>query len=89
MLKSAEKRDSLKTVSKQERIDSLRYVSLSTELDELAKSLQTAVVSKSKDEEVKAKRKIQAEMAEEKNRKKKENKKLLIRFVNLIAFKKS
>ena len=37
MLKSAEKRDSLKTVSKQERIDSLRYVSLSSELDELAK----------------------------------------------------
>ena len=69
MLKSAEKRDSLKTVSKQERIDSLRYVSLSTELDELAKSLQTAVVSKSKDEEVKAKRKIQAEMAEREKQK--------------------
>ena len=70
MLKSAEKRDSLKTVSKQERIDSLRYVSLSTELDELAKSLQTAVTSKSKDEEVKAKRKIQAEMAEREKQKK-------------------
>ena len=69
MLKSAEKRDSLKTVSKQERIDSLRYVSLSTELDELAKSLQTAVVSKSRDEEVKAKRKIQAEMAEREKQK--------------------
>ena len=69
MLKSAERRDSLKTVSKQERIDSLRYVSLSTELDELAKSLQTAVVSKSKDEEVKAKRKIQAEMAEREKQK--------------------
>ena len=69
MLKSAEKRDSLKTVSKQERIDSLRYVSLSTELDELAKSLQTAVTSKSKDEEVKAKRKIQAEMAEREKQK--------------------
>ena len=69
MLKTAEKRDSLKTVSKQERIDSLRYVSLSTELDELAKSLQTAVVSKSKDEEVKAKRKIQAEMAEREKQK--------------------
>ena len=69
MLKSAEKRDSLKTVSKQERIDSLRYVSLSTELDELAKSLQTAVISKSKDEEVKAKRKIQAEMAEREKQK--------------------
>ena len=69
MLRSAERRDSLKTVSKQERIDSLRYVSLSTELDELAKSLQTAVVSKSKDEEVKAKRKIQAEMAEREKQK--------------------
>ena len=69
MLKSAEKRDSLKTVSKQERIDSLRFVSLSTELDELAKSLQTAVISKSKDEEVKAKRKIQAEMAEREKQK--------------------
>ena len=69
MLKSAEKRDSLKAVSKQERIDSLRYVSLSTELDELAKSLQTAVTSKSKDEEVKAKRKIQAEMAEREKQK--------------------
>ena len=70
MLRSAEKRDSLKTISKQERIDSLRYVSLSTELDELAKSLQTAVVSKSKDEEIKAKRKIQAEMAEREKQKK-------------------
>ena len=70
MLRSAEKRDSLKTVSKQERIDSLRYISLSTELDELAKSLQTAVTSKSKDEEVKAKRKIQAEMAEREKQKK-------------------
>ena len=69
MLKSAERRDSLKIISKQERIDSLRYVSLSTELDELAKSLQTAVVSKSKDEEVKAKRKIQAEMAEREKQK--------------------
>jgi len=69
MLRSAEKRDSLKTISKQERIDSLRYVSLSTELDELAKSLQTAVISKSKDEEVKAKRKIQAEMAEREKQK--------------------
>ena len=58
MLKNAEKRDSLKAVSKQERIDSLRYVSLSSELDELAKSLQVAVTSKSKDEEVVSKRKI-------------------------------
>ena len=76
MLKSAEKRDSLKTVSKQERIDSLRYVSLSTELDELAKSLQTAVTSKSKDEEVKAKRKIQAEMAEREKQKEEREKEI-------------
>ena len=76
MLKSAERRDSLKTISKQERIDSLRYVSLSTELDELAKSLQTAVVSKSKDEEVKAKRKIQAEMAEREKQKEEREKEI-------------
>lgn len=76
MLKSAERRDSLKTISKQERIDSLRYVSLSTELDELAKSLQTAVVSKSKDEEVKAKRKIQAEMAERERQKEEREKEI-------------
>ena len=76
MLKSAERRDSLKTISKQERIDSLRYVSLSTELDELAKSLQTAVVSKSKDEEVKAKRKIQEEMAEREKQKEEREKEI-------------
>ena len=76
MLKSAERRDSLKTISKQERIDSLRYVSLSTELDDLAKSLQTAVVSKSKDEEVKAKRKIQAEMAEREKQKEEREKEI-------------
>ena len=69
MLKSAEKRDSLKTVSKQERIDSLRYVSLSSELDELAKSLQVAVTSQSKDEEVVAKRKIKEEMADREKQK--------------------
>ena len=76
MLRSAEKRDSLKTISKQERIDSLRYVSLSTELDELAKSLQTAVISKSKDEEVKAKRKIQEEMAEREKQKEEREKEI-------------
>ena len=69
MLKSAERRDSLKTISKQERIDSLRYANLSTELDELAKSLQVAVSKESKDEEVKAKRKIQEEMAEREKQK--------------------
>ena len=76
MLKSAEKRDSLKTVSKQERIDSLRYVSLSSELDELAKSLQVAVNSKSKDEEVVAKRKIQEEMADREKQKEEREKEI-------------
>jgi hypothetical protein len=74
MLRSSEKRDSLKTISKQERIDSLRYVSLSSELDELAKSLQVAVTTKSKDEEVIAKRNIQAEM-EDRERQKEEREK--------------
>ena len=76
MLKSAEKRDSLKTVSKQERIDSLRYVSLSSELDELAKSLQVAVTSKSKDEEVVAKRKIQEKMADRERQKEEREKEI-------------
>ena len=74
MLKSSERRDSLKTISKQERIDSLRYVSLSSELDELAKSLQVAVTTKSKDEEAIAKRKIQVEM-EDRERQKEEREK--------------
>jgi len=76
MLKSAEKRDSLKTVSKQERLDSLRYVSLSSELDELAKSLQVAVTSKSKDEEVVAKRKIKEEMADREKQKEEREKEI-------------
>ena len=64
MLKSSERRDSLRTISKQERLDSLRYENLSGELDELAKSLQVAVTSQSKEDENKAKKKIQEEMAE-------------------------
>ena len=64
MLKSSERRDSLRTISKQERLDSLRYENLSSELDELAKSLQVAVTSQSKEDENKAKKKIQEEMAE-------------------------
>jgi len=64
MLKSSERRDSLRTISKQERLDSLRYANLSSELDDLAKSLQVAVTSKSKEDENKAKQKIQEEMAE-------------------------
>ena len=70
MLKSSERRDSLKSISKQERLDSLRYANLSSELDDLAKSLQVAVSKESKDEEVKAKRKIQEEMAEREKQKK-------------------
>ena len=69
MLKSSERRDSLKSISKQERIDSLRYANLSSELDDLAKSLQTAVSKKSKNEEVIAKQKIQEEMAEREKQK--------------------
>jgi len=69
MLKSSERRDSLKSISKQERIDSLRYANLSSELDDLAKSLQTAVSKKSKDEEIIAKRKIQEEMVEREKQK--------------------
>jgi len=69
MLKSSERRDSLKSISKQERLDSLRYANLSSELDDLAKSLQAAVTKESKDEEAKAKRKIQEEMAEREKQK--------------------
>ena len=69
MLKSSERRDSLKSISKQERIDSLRYANLSGELDDLAKSLQTAVSKNSKDEEVIAKRKIQEKMADREKQK--------------------
>ena len=76
MLKSSERRDSLKTISKQERIDSLRYVSLSSELDDLAKSLQVAVTTKSKDEEVIAKRKIQLEMDEREKQKEEREKEI-------------
>ncbi len=76
MLRSAERRDSLKIVSKQERLDSLRFVSLSSELDELARSLQVAVTSKSKDEEVKAKRKIQKEMADREKQKEEREKEI-------------
>jgi hypothetical protein len=76
MLRSSERRDSLKTISKQERIDSLRYVSLSSELDDLAKSLQVAVTTKSKDEEVIAKRKIQLEMDEREKQKEEREKEI-------------
>ena len=69
MLKSSERRDSLKSISKQERIDSLRYANLSSELDDLAKSLQTAVSKNSKDEEVIAKRKIQEKVADREKQK--------------------
>ena len=76
MLKSAERRDSLKTINKQDRIDSLRYANLSTELDDLAKSLQVAVSKESKDEEVIAKRKIQEEMVEREKQKEQREKEI-------------
>ena len=76
MLKSAERRDSLKTINKQDRIDSLRYANLSTELDDLAKSLQVAVSKESKDEEVIAKRKIQQEMVEREKQKEQREKEI-------------
>ena len=76
MLRSSERRDSLKAISKQDRIDSLRYANLSSELDDLAKSLQTAVSKKSKDEELVAKRKIQEEMVEREKQKEEREKEI-------------
>ena len=76
MLKSAERRDSLKTINKQDRIDSLRYANLSTELDDLAKSLQVAVSKDSKGDEVIAKRKIQKEMVEREKQKEQREKEI-------------
>jgi hypothetical protein len=76
MLKSSERRDSLKSISKQERIDSLRYANLSGELDDLAKSLQTAVSKNSKDEEVIAKRNIQEKMADREKQKEEREKEI-------------
>ena len=76
MLMSSDRRDSLKSISKQERLDSLRYANLSGELDDLAKSLQVAVSSKSKEEEVVAKRKIQNEMADRERQKEEREKEI-------------
>ena len=76
MLRSSERRDSLKSISKQERLDSLRYNNLSSELDDLAKSLQVAVSKESKEEEVVAKRKIQDEMAERERQKEEREKEI-------------
>ena len=76
MLISSGRRDSLKSISKQERLDSLRYNNLSSELDDLAKSLQVAVSKESKEEEVVAKRKIQDEMAERERQKEEREKEI-------------
>ena len=76
MLMSSDRRDSLKSISKQERLDSLRYANLSGELDDLAKSLRVAVSSKSKEEEVVAKRKIQNEMADRERQKEEREKEI-------------
>ena len=76
MLRSSGRRDSLKSISKQEWLDSLRYNNLSSELDDLAKSLQVAVSKESKEEEVVAKRKIQDEMAERERQKEEREKEI-------------
>ena len=76
MLISSERRDSLKSINKQDRLDSLRYANLSGELDDLAKSLQVAVSKESKEEEVVAKRKIQDEMAERERQKEEREKEI-------------
>ena len=76
MLISSGRRDSLKSISKQEKLDSLRYNNLSSELDDLAKSLQVAVSKESKEEEVVAKRKIQDEMAERERQKEEREKEI-------------
>ena len=76
MLRSSGRRDSLKSISKQERLDSLRYNNLSSELDDLAKSLQVAVSKESKEEEVVAKRKIQDEVAERERQKEEREKEI-------------
>ena len=76
MLRSSGRRDSLKSISKQERLDSLRYNNLISELDALAKSLQLAVSKESKEEEVVAKRKIQDEMAERERQKEEREKEI-------------
>jgi len=76
MLRSSGRRDSLKSISKQERLDSLRYNNLSSELDDLAKSLQVAVSKESKEDEVVAKRKIQDEMAERERQKEEREKEI-------------
>ena len=76
MLISSERRDSLKSINKQDRLDSLRYANLSGDLDDLAKSLQVAVSKESKEEEVVAKRKIQDEVAERERQKEEREKEI-------------
>ena len=76
MLISSERRDSLKSINKQDRLDSLRYANLSGELDDLAKSLQVAVSKESKEEEGVAKRKIQDEVAERERQKEEREKEI-------------
>ena len=76
MLISSERRDSLKSINKQDRLDSLRYANLSGDLDDLAKSLQVAVSKESKEEEVVAKRKIRDEVAERERQKEEREKEI-------------
>ena len=62
MLESAERRDSLETANRQEKLDSLRYENLSSDLDDLAHSLQKAMETESREAEDEATAEIQKEI---------------------------
>tara|TARA_B110000444_G_C18828870_1_gene591960 strand:+ start:3 stop:785 length:783 start_codon:yes stop_codon:yes gene_type:complete len=71
MLTSAEKRDSLEAISKQEKIDSIRYESLSDDLDKLSNSLKTALINDPSDKKEDSKAKIEEELKIREDEKKK------------------
>ena len=71
MLTSAEKRDSLEAISKQEKIDSIRYASLSNDLDKLSNSLKTALINDPSDKKEDSKAKIEEELKIREDEKKK------------------
>ena len=62
MLEAAERRDSLETANRQEKLDSLRYENLSSDLDDLAHSLQKAMETESREAEDEATAEIQKEI---------------------------
>ena len=62
MLETAERRDSLETANRQEKLDSLRYENLSSDLDDLAHSLQKAMETESREAEDEATAEIQKEI---------------------------